>query len=154
MELDICSTFVNESGTLIVNKFSTRWNLTFATHLLMKADHNLSTNFQRHGTWHLKHIRWRKRLTICQRVFNEMEPDICSTFVNESGSQFVNEFSARWNLTFAAHLLVKAEHSLSSYQNQLLMAWHNMAWLTKWFTQWLTLWALQLSRPLNQLLNQ
>ena len=32
-----------------------------------------------------------------------MELDICSTVVSESGSQFVNEFSARWNLTFAAH---------------------------------------------------
>ena len=39
---------------------------------------------------------------------------ICSTFVSERGSQFVNEFSARWNLTCAAHSLMKADHSLST----------------------------------------
>ena len=64
-----------------------------------------------------------------------MEPDICSTFVSESGSPLVNEFSARWNLTFATHLLAKADHNLSTnFQTQLLMAWHNMAWLTEWLT--------------------
>ena len=60
-------------------------------------------------------------------------------FVNESGSQFVNEFSAGWNLTIAAHALLKADHSLStSFRTQLFMAWHNMAWLTEWFTRGLT----------------
>ena len=34
---------------------------------------------------------------------------------------------------------MKADHNLlTSFQTQLLMAWHNMAWLTEWFTHWLT----------------
>ena len=123
MEFGICSTFVSESGLQFVNEFSARWNLTFATHSLLKADHSLSTSFQRDGTWHLQHIRQWKRITVCQGVFSEMEPDICSTFVTESGSQFVNEFSARWNLTSATHSFVKADHNLST-SFQRAGTWH------------------------------
>ena len=67
----MCSTFDTESGSQFVNEFAARWNLTFAAHSLLKADHGLQTSSQRDATLHLQHIQrvylhleWRKG---CQR---------------------------------------------------------------------------------------
>ena len=103
------------------------WWLTFVPMLLMFAvtwTFNQQPNQALHErTWHMQQIRKWKRITIWRRVFSQVEPDSCNAFVKESDSQFVNEFSARGNLTFAAHSLVTADHNLStSFQRD--GTWH------------------------------